>query len=93
MTTAPPRAADTTSETTICLVCGLSGGPFERAEAAYLIGLHNDLHHGDPSAPVPATYIDPATSVAASHDSGAPAILKLRIQARHSCGARAGLNR
>jgi hypothetical protein len=54
MTTPAPGAthspATTAPRTTICPVCELSGGPFEADEAAYLIGLHNDLHHGGSDA-------------------------------------------
>ena len=32
--------------TVICITCGLTGGPFEPAEAAFLIALHDELHHG-----------------------------------------------
>jgi hypothetical protein len=77
MTTPAPRTADATPETVpdtlICAVCDLSGGPFEdEEEAAYLIGLHNDLHHGGSGAPVPAPSVDPVTSVAATGREGRP---------------------
>jgi hypothetical protein len=52
--TPSPRAADAAQGTLICPVCELYGGPFEPEEAAHLIGLHNDLHHGGVSAPVPS---------------------------------------
>jgi hypothetical protein len=51
-TTPSPRATDAAQGTLICPVCELSGGPFEPEEAAHLIGLHNDLHHGGFSPPV-----------------------------------------
>ena len=50
--TPTPRTADAAPDTLICPVCELYGGPFEPDEAAHLIGLHNDLHHGGVS-PVP----------------------------------------
>jgi hypothetical protein len=32
--------------TLICAACRLTGGPFDAAEAAFLVALHDELHHG-----------------------------------------------
>ena len=53
--------------TAICPVCDLSGGPFEPDEAAYLIGLHNSLHHGGSSAPA---QVDPVIQAGLRENQG-----------------------
>jgi hypothetical protein len=40
------RRRESRERTLICAACRLTGGPFEPAEAAFLIALHDDLHHG-----------------------------------------------
>ena len=53
MSNSPPSpevAPPASGGTLICPVCELSGGPFSPEEAAYLIGIHRDLHHGISSA-------------------------------------------
>jgi hypothetical protein len=41
-----PRRLRQPGRTLICAECDLTGGPFEPAEAAHLVTLHDELHHG-----------------------------------------------
>jgi hypothetical protein len=57
-----PGRQSSPARTLICATCQVEGGPFEPAEAEYLVALHAELHHGirrvpptDDPAPAAAT--------------------------------------